>query len=232
MSTTADKKDVQVISDWRGGVDPDEVLEKIPSRIAYASENNAIIKEDVWGSVRNNLKAYGWFKLLLDEKTKPQELDDPLLRQCAGHGLLQLPAGKTAEQVAADYLHFLYLHTMKYLSMKIGEVTLAETPITFNFTLPATWSPAARDATRRAASAAGFENRSADEFLMITEPEAAAIAAIRATSDAFPDIGPFEQGSCFIVLDMGGGTIDLVTYKILKLEPLKLDEACVGDGNA
>jgi hypothetical protein len=32
------------------------------------------------------------------------------------------------------------------------------------------------------------------------------------------------------VVDIGGGTVDLVTYRIIKLQPLQLEEACVGEG--
>lgn len=228
-STAARETDIQVLTNWSGGGKQNDVLEKVPSRIAYAAENPNLAK-DSWGYLKGNLKTYGWFKLLLDDTTKPQDLDDPLLRQCAGQGLLKLPEGKTAEQVTTEYLQFLYLHLMKCLENTIGEMTVQETPITFQLTLPATWSPAARDSTRRAAKEAGFESRQGDELAMIDEPEAAAISVVKGTKETIRGVEPFETGSCIIVLDMGGGTVDLVTYKIVKLDPLQLEEACVGKG--
>lgn len=42
---------------------------------------------------------------------------------------------------------------------------------------------------------------------------------------------PFIQvGQGVIVVDLGGGTVDLVSYKIIRLEPLHLEELCVGIG--
>lgn len=37
---------------------------------------------------------------------------------------------------------------------------------------------------------------------------------------------------CALICDMGGGTVDLICYKIMKLDPLQLEEACVGEGMA
>lgn len=33
-----------------------------------------------------------------------------------------------------------------------------------------------------------------------------------------------------MIIDIGGGTADLVTYRIIRLDPLALEEACVGQG--
>ena len=228
-SNAAQDSEIHVLTNWSGGGKQNDVLEKVPSRIAYATENPHLAK-DAWGYLKGNLKAYSWFKLLLDDTAKPQDLDDPLLRQCAGQGLLKLPDGKTAEEVTADYLRLLYLHLMKCLKDAIGEITVQETPITFVLTVPATWSPAARDSTRRAANTAGFESRPGDELTMIDEPEAAAISVIKGSKETLRGVELFEKGSCFIMLDMGGGTIDLITYKIVKLDPLQLEEVCVGRG--
>ncbi|KAK5276958.1 hypothetical protein LTR40_010978 [Exophiala xenobiotica] len=48
------------------------------------------------------------------------------------------------------------------------------------------------------------------------------------TNAAF-EATPF-QNTCAMVVDMGGGTVDLCTYRISKTEPLQLEEACVGQG--
>lgn len=33
-----------------------------------------------------------------------------------------------------------------------------------------------------------------------------------------------------MIVDMGGGTVDLITYRLIRIEPLQLEEACVGQG--
>ncbi len=40
----------------------------------------------------------------------------------------------------------------------------------------------------------------------------------------------YQPGSSVIVVDMGGGTVDLCTFLIKKIEPLQLEEACIGEG--
>ena len=39
-----------------------------------------------------------------------------------------------------------------------------------------------------------------------------------------------QQGTSILVVDMGGGTVDLCTFLIKKIEPLQLEEACIGAG--
>ena len=33
-----------------------------------------------------------------------------------------------------------------------------------------------------------------------------------------------------MVVDLGGGTVDLITFRLIKLEPLQIEEAAVGIG--
>ena len=40
---------------------------------------------------------------------------------------------------------------------------------------------------------------------------------------------PFEKGSCTITVDIGGGTIDCITHKIVSYDPLQLEESCCGE---
>lgn len=39
-----------------------------------------------------------------------------------------------------------------------------------------------------------------------------------------------QPGTSVLVVDMGGGTVDLCTLLIKKVEPLQLEEACIGAG--
>ena len=228
VSTVDTLKEVHVVTNWSGGGRQNDILEKVPTRISYGYENGH--GKDLWGYIKPGVKAYGWFKLLLDNHS--QQIDDPLLRKAAGEHLLSLPLGKSAQEVATDFLRFLYDHTMGNLTLAMGQATLAETPIIFHFSVPAIWSPDAKSVTKRAAVAAGFMHRTEDEVYMIDEPEAAAISSLRATKEYLKGskIVPFKVGTCTTVLDIGGGTADAVTYKIVSWEPLKLQEACVGEG--
>jgi len=182
-------KDPEPITKWPGGNAAHETREKVPSKIAYASENPEKLTEDVWGyGVFPGLRSYCWTKLLLDKKTCETQYDDPLLQQAVGSSIMGLPEGKTAEDVVTDYLGFMYQHCLRSLEEKMTPAILAVTPLEFWFTMPAIWSDQAQFATKRAAERAGFGSRTQDEIRMITEPEAAALAAFKSTSENFEDV--------------------------------------------
>ena len=62
---------------------------------------------------------------------------------------------------------------------------------------------------------------------MISEPEAAALYALNAL-----DPHGLKIGDTFMICDAGGGTVDLITYKVASLKPiLKLAEASPGSGS-
>ena len=62
---------------------------------------------------------------------------------------------------------------------------------------------------------------------IISEPEAAAIYALSAL-----DPHGIKIGDTFVLCDAGGGTVDLITYKVSSLKPnLKLAEASPGSGS-
>ncbi len=63
----------------------------------------------------------------------------------------------------------------------------------------------------------------------ISEPEAAAIYAL----DALGGSANFKVGDTFVLCDAGGGTVDLITYTIVRLKPkLTLTEASPGTGSS
>ena len=108
---------------------------------------------------------------------------------------MQLPQDKKATDVVRDYLGFLYDHIFTTLKGMMGAHAVAQTPIVFELTLPATWKNAARDATRQAAIDAGFDSRSKDKIVLIDEPEAAAISVMRSSVAMFDDTQPFKVSS-------------------------------------
>ncbi|KAL7276608.1 hypothetical protein RUND412_000412 [Rhizina undulata] len=77
-----------------------------------------------------------------------------------------------------------------------------------------------------AAKNAGFGEHETD-FNLIGEPEAAAAYGLLAIQ---PSI--LKKGDTFVVCDAGGGTVDLVSYKIDKLSPLAVSEVVGGSGGS
>ena len=184
-SEGSDINDIAVIGRWPGPTRETDYALKTPSRIAYAKENLQI-DTDAWGcQVEPGMKSYSWFKLLLDEGTPLTEFDDENLERASGIGILQLPNGRTAVDIAADYLSEVYKCVLKVLEKQITPQVLSITPLEFWFTVPAIWSDSARDATLAAAYRADFAKDTArphDVINLIPEPEAAAITALKKCS--------------------------------------------------
>ena len=61
---------------------------------------------------------------------------------------------------------------------------------------------------------------------IISEPEAAAIFALKQI-----DTDDIAIGDTFVLVDAGGGTVDLIAYTVIEKEPvLKIEEASPGTG--
>jgi molecular chaperone DnaK (HSP70) len=123
----------------------------------------------------------------------------------------------------SDYLTQIYKHTMETLNRRYGESFMAATKVEFVLTVPAVWSDAAKNATLHAAERAGMGNR--HDLRLISEPEAAAVYTLKAIQP-----NHLKVGDNFIVCDAGGGTVDLISYKITQLAPLRVEESAVGTG--
>lgn len=90
-------------------------------------------------------------------------------------------------------------------------------------TVPAIWTDAAKNATLQAAERAGLGNR--HDLRLISEPEAAAVYTLKAIQP-----NHLKIGDNFVVCDAGGGTVDLISYKITQMNPLRVEESGVGSG--
>ncbi|KAL3706917.1 hypothetical protein TMatcc_007930 [Talaromyces marneffei ATCC 18224] len=82
--------------------------------------------------------------------------------------------------------------------------------------------PFAKDATMKIAINAGINE---DLLSLLSEPEAAALYTLRAIQP-----NTIKKGDIFIVCDAGGGTVDLISYCVDDLTPLKLREVVEGTG--
>lgn len=182
LSNAADFKDIKPWTKWPGVVSSStEHLKKVPSVIAYASENPDL-DHDVFGyEVESWMKSCSWSKLLLDQKALATEYDDPNLMKAASNGLMHIPQGKTAKMVVTDYLkhiHRMFTEAINQLGLEANELTRS-LPMDIWLTVPASWSDEAKWATREAALAAGFASRQFDQVYLISEPEAAAHLALK-----------------------------------------------------
>ncbi|KAK3116935.1 hypothetical protein LTR53_002158 [Teratosphaeriaceae sp. CCFEE 6253] len=132
-----------------------------------------------------------------------------------------MACGKNVGTIIAEYLRALFAHTKITLARRYSQQFVDNTKLTLVLTVPAVWSDAAKDATFKAAEAAGI----GDNLAMISEPEAAAIYTLQALQ-----VKHLSIGHNFVVVDAGGGTVDLISYGIRRTTPLRLEELAKGSG--
>jgi Hsp70 protein len=218
--------------------------QKVPSRISYGLPPEHKIE---WGyEIKPSSKAtvHALMKLKLDEKLKKSKqlklilaylssqmdgitLDDVEDDSEDEDGPPDYP-GKGAVDIVADYLKEVRKSFMEHLNKQYGAVLISTLRKELIITVPAVWSERAKDLTLKAVGQAGFE---ANSISMITEPEAAAVYTLKGMTEGVckDDV---EIGDYFVMCDAGGGTVDLISYKITQLNPVFLiEEAAVGSGD-
>ncbi|KAM3506928.1 hypothetical protein MY11210_007359 [Beauveria gryllotalpidicola] len=132
-----------------------------------------------------------------------------------------LPPSKSPKHVTTDFLRALKAHGMSQIATNLAQDALDLFQIEYVMSVPAVWSDAAKNATLKAAKAAGIY-----PVTLIKEPEAAALYTIQQL-DAFLD-----PGDVIVICDAGGGTVDLISYEIERVSPsLELREIVPGTGD-
>ncbi|KAL6707742.1 hypothetical protein ACN47E_003863 [Coniothyrium glycines] len=220
-------KDIAVVKDWPSRHTKIGTKEKVPSEIAY-------LKDGIeWGSlIATNVQRHMWTKLELDQINLPNSTGEAakILQELSlsGNGPPMCPV-----DIISDYLNEVRKHLLTNLDNRYGPQLWRTLPITLIVTVPAVWSDAAKDRTLQAVRKAGFSTAtfpSLKRTITTTEPEAAAIYTIQSLRGSVSD-EQFGIGDGFIVCDMGGGTVDLISYRVAELEPTVLEEATVGGGD-
>ncbi|RAH80826.1 actin-like ATPase domain-containing protein [Aspergillus japonicus CBS 114.51] len=201
-------EDIEIISSWPGG--GNRTTLKVPSVISY--EN----KVSKWGYQVGPLsEVIRGSKLLLDEhqdqEYAPSLESKPLL----------VKYGKDAVQVSGDYLKNLVVHVKDTLERRFGE-SAKSMELIYVLTVPAVWSDKAKDATLRAAFLAGVDS---SQVSLVSEPEAAALHSLRTIQP-----NSISKEDVLIVCDAGGGTVDLISYKVRDIAPLDIEEVTEGTG--
>ncbi|KAK5110335.1 hypothetical protein LTR62_006043 [Meristemomyces frigidus] len=203
---------------------------KVPTCIAYAEENIRLaLRDNVWGyQVESAMLSCSWTKLLLDrgEQGHTERLPG-WVADVDKRGICRVPSNKTAQQVCSDFLRELYRHLHHTLAKLMSDRELEATPMDCWIPVPAVFSQRAVHALMEAARTAGFGSRAGDTISVITEPEAAALAALYEYT--MPDsLKPLKQGETVMICDCGGATTDTTTYKLTEITPrLEFQEACI-----
>ncbi|KAL8945799.1 MAG: hypothetical protein Q9222_007710 [Ikaeria aurantiellina] len=191
--------------------------DKVPTEIQYDEDGSR------WGfQIGESEQRHQWFKLGLDP-SQSQDLSELAKKY---HDPYAAPPayGYGPEKLTTDYLTALRGHAEVVLRHSFPASALISTPVEFVITVPAVWSDRAQAATRACAEEAGMGTGSS--LHIISEPEAAAMYALDAL-----DPHDIKIGDTFVLCDAGGGTVDLISYKVLALRPvLRIKEAAPGSG--
>eukprot|EP00903_Cladosiphon_okamuranus_P010118 g9582.t1 len=163
---------------------------------------------------------FRWFKVDLFESrpdhTKPSTV---MTESVGGQHTVPLLGVMTAS------LRYFKEDVLRFLS-SIGGRTVDVNSVNWVLTVPAIYDDFAKRFMRQAAYEAGMIDRiNSTRLRLCLEPEAACLAATRdnpLTSDA--------KDQKMMVIDCGGGTVDMTAHKIISVEPLILEEVAAPDG--
>ncbi|KAH6719428.1 hypothetical protein BKA61DRAFT_713830 [Leptodontidium sp. MPI-SDFR-AT-0119] len=232
-------REIEIVREWPGiGVNIADD-DKVPSQISYDIGANS---ERQWGfDISTDTARLELTKLQLEDQNKVDELKKVLeavkaletldISKIECHNGLAVTYSKDPEAVVADYLTKIREHLVGYLKRQYDPVYVALTPIDLVVTVPVKWSEGAKERTLRAFRQAGFDKENLDfarlrQTILMSEPEAAALAVVR----DFDGENVFRAGDCFVVCDCGGGTVDLISYRIKEVRPLVLQEVGYATG--
>ncbi|KAG6358851.1 hypothetical protein INS49_012370 [Diaporthe citri] len=197
-------------------------MEKVPTVLQYSDRGSM-----KWGfGCDRDQDVFQWFKLEQDPKYKAGQL-----AEAYPDHTLKPENEKEVKDLITKYLRFLRRHVEKSVKETLDpggggqSVLLRDTRWEYIITVPAMWPESAQSITEKCANDAGMApNR---PVKIIAEPEAAGIHALRTM---FREL-ELKEGQTFVICDAGGGTVDLISYRITKLgaQP-ELEEAAPGTG--
>ncbi|KXT17946.1 hypothetical protein AC579_5945 [Pseudocercospora musae] len=233
---SATPDDIDIIKTWPGG--NGITSDKVPTEIAYDIDGKNVIDSQPKAELNGNGNGNGasprnirWgfqfrpeesrlrcIKLFLDRNQKLPHFVSPLETAAQLRN-----SERTVMDAVTDYLTKIYEHTMETMTRRYGEGFIKSTKVDFVLTVPAVWSDAAKNATLQAAERAGMGSR--HELKLISEPEAAAVYTLRTIQPS-----GLRVGDNYVVCDAGGGTVDLIAYKVTEINPLRVEESAVGTG--
>ncbi|XP_028673559.1 heat shock 70 kDa protein 12A-like [Erpetoichthys calabaricus] len=148
----------------------------------------------------------------------------------------QLPALK----VFSESLRYLKDHALKALSETVAESLVLPQDVTWVLTVPAIWDNAAKDFMRQAAQKAGLiQDILSENLILALEPEAASVWCKQLPTSGFIeeqagilDKSTVQQqaGVQYVVVDCGGGTVDITVHEVLDDGSLKELQKASGGG--
>ncbi|KAJ8585555.1 hypothetical protein M405DRAFT_745130 [Rhizopogon salebrosus TDB-379] len=206
---------------------------KIPSIIYYdlQGEVRAVGAEALQGHIIEQAEDKGWVKLEWWKlHLRAKHLASSHIRE---DDIPPLPKGKSAVQVLADFLRYLFQCARTYIQEShLNLWRSIQNSIEFVLTHPNGWEGPQQQQIRRAAELAGLVSSKDEQshVHLLTEGEASlhfcVTNVIMSDAFSFPITGSDSKAgdrSGVVIVDAGGGTIDLSTYS-MKLSPTSFEE--------
>ncbi|KAK5627494.1 hypothetical protein RRF57_003209 [Xylaria bambusicola] len=206
--------------------DPHFDSPKVPSRISYGQDGTI-----AWGHQAADREGLiTWFKLLLlDEDSLEPHLKDSAHIMQARNSMKK--TGKGIIEVISDYLGKVWNHALKAIIRIFGHDFVTTPNYHLVITVPAIWQDSTVQQMESAIEKAGIlmKRQGCDDttYTIVSEPEAAALAAI----DGYNKYDVLKPGETLIIVDLGGGTADLISFRVKSMKPkLILEEVVEGTG--
>ncbi|KAI0865570.1 hypothetical protein F4860DRAFT_256850 [Xylaria cubensis] len=215
-----DNNQVNLVTSWPGNGREEG---KVPTELWYGDDEDEI----AWGyDIPVDAERFRWFKLLLlrDEDIDMDIQGSSFLGQTRN---MMNKSGKTAVDLVSDYMRLLWEHIMSMIERARGDSVVDGLPIHVVITVPAIWKGYARYAMKEAAMKSGildFRWAGETKLTFAPEPEAAALPTLLEQGSGV------RPGDVYVVCDAGGGTVDLISYKVQSTQPTVLEEAVEGTG--
>ncbi|RIB06646.1 hypothetical protein C2G38_2046625 [Gigaspora rosea] len=149
-------------------------------------------------------------RALTKPQPKPVELFKLHLAGIKEEDKPPLPPGLDAKKVITDYLHEMNKLILETLNSRWPGIRYPS-QVRFVVSVPAEWHHEAKAIMRECMYSAGYlEHRASENLEFTTEPEAAAIYCMKTLNEHHLSVG-----SSFLIVDCGGGTVDLTTRTLL-----------------
>ncbi|CBJ25647.1 Heat shock protein 70 [Ectocarpus siliculosus] len=164
---------------------------------------------------------FRWFKFdLCESRTDQTEVGSVMTESVGGQHTVPLLGVMTAS------LRYFKEDVLAFLS-RTGGRTVDVNSVNWVLTVPAIYDDFAKRFMRQAAYEAGMIDRmNSTRLRLCLEPEAACLAAITTDNPLTSN----AEGKNMMVIDCGGGTVDITAHKIISVEPLTLEEVAAPDG--
>ncbi|KAI0174489.1 hypothetical protein BJ166DRAFT_493009 [Pestalotiopsis sp. NC0098] len=212
---------------WPSADGRDEQYPKVPTKIRLLPDGS-----HQWGLMipkdAHPDEVIEWFKLGLDPDHIPAETEN-LKAKLSTYDI---------DDLVTRYLDSLGETIMRIIETDISRALFTALPVHYVVTVPAIWNDLAKQRTLKAFEAAksfkddqsrravGGTSTNKRTVTLLSEPEAAATFAL----DDLVNSG-LQVGQTVLVVDAGGGTVDLVSYTVTSLTPtFEVSEAAPGSG--